>query len=103
MPVSIIFFSSTISEYPTNVHLSIYLSNYPSPTLLVGTFIGEFEPRKAGTRMRVPIPLTWETLISSSVRKTLTKDAIPTGNTAEMWEYLMDHDKLPFMGKNTVF
>ncbi len=46
---------------------------------------GMFEPSKAGTRMKLPVPETWETLLSAK------------GNRAETWEELMDHKKLPFM------
>lgn len=46
---------------------------------------GVFEPAKAGTRMKLPVPETWETLLSAK------------GNKAETWEELIDHKKLPFM------
>jgi len=46
---------------------------------------GMFDPTKAGTRMKLPVPETWETLLSAK------------GNNAETWEELIDHKKLPFM------
>jgi len=46
---------------------------------------GKFEPEKAGKRMRLPIPETWETLVSEK------------GNKASSWEELIEHNKLPFM------
>lgn len=46
---------------------------------------GVFEPAKAGTRLKLPVPETWETLLSAK------------GNKAETWEELIDHKKLPFM------
>ena len=44
-----------------------------------------WEEEKAGKRMRLPVPETWETQISTR------------GNKAKVWEELIDHQKLPFM------
>jgi len=46
---------------------------------------GKFDPQRAGKRMKLPVPETWETLVSAK------------GNKAETWEELIDHKKLPFM------
>ena len=46
---------------------------------------GPFDPEKAGKRMKLPVPETWETLLSAR------------GNSANTWEQLIDHRKLPFM------
>lgn len=46
---------------------------------------GVFEEERAGQRMKLPVAETWETFLSSN------------GNTAETWESLIDHGKLPFM------
>ncbi len=47
--------------------------------------VGAFELERAGKRMKLPIPETWETLVSAK------------GNKAATWEELIDHKKLPFM------
>jgi hypothetical protein len=46
---------------------------------------GQFEPARAGKRMKLPTPETWETLLSEK------------GNKASTWEELIEHNKLPFM------
>jgi telomerase protein component 1 len=46
---------------------------------------GNFDLQRAGRRMKLPIPETWETLLSAK------------GNKAATWEELIDHKKLPFM------
>mmetsp|Transcript_17840 Transcript_17840/g.53578 ORF Transcript_17840/g.53578 Transcript_17840/m.53578 type:complete len:805 (+) Transcript_17840:292-2706(+) len=46
---------------------------------------GTFDPSRAGKRMKLPVPETWETLVSAK------------GNKASTWEELIDHRKLPFM------
>lgn len=46
---------------------------------------GEFNSDLAGKRMKLPVPETWETLLSQK------------GNKAETWEELIEHKKLPFM------
>ena len=46
---------------------------------------GEFESDRAGKRMKLPIPETWEKQISMH------------GNKASVWEQLIDHKKLPYM------
>ncbi|KAH3757178.1 telomerase protein component 1 [Pelomyxa schiedti] len=46
---------------------------------------GEFQPKLAGTRMKFPVPETWETLLSQK------------GNRSSTWEELIEHKKLPFM------
>ena len=46
---------------------------------------GMWDEEKAGKRMRLPVPETWETQISTR------------GNKPKVWEELIDHQKLPFM------
>ncbi len=46
---------------------------------------GQFEIERAGRRMKLPTPETWETLLSAK------------GNKASAWEELIEHKKLPFM------
>jgi len=46
---------------------------------------GQWQPNLAGTRMKFPVPETWETLLSQK------------GNKASTWEELIEHKKLPFM------
>ncbi|GIY87685.1 hypothetical protein CDAR_118681 [Caerostris darwini] len=46
---------------------------------------GIWDSRRVGERMKLPIPETWETQISSQ------------GNKPEVWEKLIDNGKLPYM------
>jgi len=46
---------------------------------------GNFDEARAGKRMKLPVPETWETLLSLK------------GNKAHVWEELIDNRKLPFM------
>lgn len=46
---------------------------------------GTWNSANAGKRMKLPVPETWETMISAS------------GNKAEVWESLIDNSKLPYM------
>ncbi|TGZ58462.1 hypothetical protein CRM22_009630 [Opisthorchis felineus] len=46
---------------------------------------GNWDPKLAGRRMKLPTPLTWETELSSR------------GNTADSWELLIKSEKLPYM------
>ena len=46
---------------------------------------GTWDQDKAGKRMKLPTPETWETQVSLR------------GNKAPVWEQLIDHKKLPFM------
>lgn len=46
---------------------------------------GIFDETRAGTRMKLATPETWETQVSLH------------GNKAQTWEQLIDHNKLPFM------
>ncbi|XP_033757244.1 LOW QUALITY PROTEIN: telomerase protein component 1-like [Pecten maximus] len=61
-------------RYPDNME-TFYQSRLP----------GTFEEERAGKRMKLPIPETWETQVSLK------------GNKAKTWEDLIDHNKLPFM------
>jgi telomerase protein component 1 len=46
---------------------------------------GVFNPARAGKRIKLPTPETWETQVSAQ------------GNKAATWEGLIEHNKLPFM------
>uniref|UniRef100_A0A7S4G7Z1 TROVE domain-containing protein n=1 Tax=Eutreptiella gymnastica TaxID=73025 RepID=A0A7S4G7Z1_9EUGL len=46
---------------------------------------GEFDDQRAGKRMKLQVPITWETQLSA------------LGNKASTWETLLDDNKLPFM------
>ena len=46
---------------------------------------GVWDQERAGKRMKLPTPETWETQVSSK------------GNKASTWQELIDHKKLPFM------
>ncbi|XP_076330930.1 telomerase protein component 1-like [Tachypleus tridentatus] len=46
---------------------------------------GVWEEDRAGVRMKLPVPETWETQVSAR------------GNNAEVWQELIDHNKLPYM------
>jgi telomerase protein component 1 len=46
---------------------------------------GLWDQERAGKRMKLPTPETWETQVSTK------------GNKASTWESLIDHKKLPFM------
>ena len=46
---------------------------------------GVWDQERAGKRMKLPTPETWETQVSTK------------GNKAKTWEDLIDHNKLPFM------
>ncbi|XP_022253025.1 telomerase protein component 1-like [Limulus polyphemus] len=46
---------------------------------------GVWEEERAGVRMKLPVPETWETQVSAR------------GNNAEVWQELIDHNKLPYM------
>lgn len=46
---------------------------------------GTWDPKKAATRMKLPVPETWETEISAH------------GNKPNVWESLIDNKKLPYM------
>ncbi|KAI8493689.1 Telomerase protein component 1 [Branchiostoma belcheri] len=61
-------------KYPEDLE-SFYQSRLP----------GTWDPDRAGKRMKLPTPETWETQVSLR------------GNKAEVWEELIDHKKLPFM------
>jgi len=60
---------------------------YPSTEaeFRVSGLYGNFEHEKAGRRMKLPTPETWETLLSEK------------GNKSSTWEELIEHKKLPFM------
>ncbi|XP_076824708.1 telomerase protein component 1-like isoform X1 [Clavelina lepadiformis] len=46
---------------------------------------GTWDAARSGTRMKLPVPETWETQVSAR------------GNNAKVWEELLDHNALPFM------
>jgi hypothetical protein len=49
------------------------------------SFLHPHSLAKAGQRMKLPTPETWETLLSEK------------GNKSSTWEELIEHKKLPFM------
>ncbi|XP_059178831.1 telomerase protein component 1-like [Physella acuta] len=61
-------------KYPSTIE-EFYKSRLP----------GTWEEEKAGKRMKLPVPETWETQVSLK------------GNKAKTWEDLIDHKKLPYM------
>jgi len=75
-----------ISE-PAEVVMSIVGKKYPATQedFVKSHLPGEFDATRAGKRMKLPTPETWETQVSAK------------GNRHTTWEELMDHDKLPFM------
>ncbi|KAN0022174.1 hypothetical protein ACTFIU_004345 [Dictyostelium citrinum] len=72
---------------PTYNIMSILGKKYPQTyeEFIKNKLPGQFEPERAGKRMRLPIPETWETMVSAK------------GNNSETWEELMSNNKLPFM------
>ena len=74
-------------SYPPNATMCILGKKYPldETEFRVLKLPGRFEPERAGNRMKLPVPETWETFLSAK------------GNTAETWEELIDNRKLPFM------
>ncbi|KAK5582092.1 hypothetical protein RB653_003675 [Dictyostelium firmibasis] len=72
---------------PTYNIMSILGKKYPQSyeEFIKNKLPGQFEPERAGKRMRLPIPETWETMVSAK------------GNNSETWEELMSNNKLPFM------
>lgn len=75
-----------ISKPPLNV-MCLLGKKYPSTETQFrdSGLPGKFESERAGRRMKLPTPETWETLLSAK------------GNKASTWEELIEHKKLPFM------
>eukprot|EP00741_Cyanophora_paradoxa_P017350 tig00020961_g16760.t1 len=74
-------------DSPAEAVLSILGKRYPaSEEAFAGSGLyGEWKAERAGKRMKLPTPETWETKLSA------------TGNKAETWEGLIDARALPFM------
>jgi len=72
---------------PVKAVMSLLGKKYPSnfEDFIQSKLEGEYDADKAGKRMKLPIPETWETQVSMF------------GNKAEVWERLIDHKKLPYM------
>ncbi|XP_078462810.1 telomerase protein component 1 [Lampetra planeri] len=72
---------------PVHSVMSLLGKRYPGDlaTFARSGLPGPFDSRRAGTRMKLAVPETWETQVSLR------------GNRAEVWEELIDHKKLPFM------
>ena len=72
---------------PQMTVMALLGKRYPATELdfLQARLPGTFDAARAGRRMRLPVPETWETLVALR------------GNTAATWETLIDHNKLPFM------
>jgi len=85
----------TIKQVIRQLHISqpaphvmcILGKKYPSDVISFrdSGLSGSFEEERAGKRMKLPVPETWETMISLK------------GNKAHVWEELIDNRKLPFM------
>ncbi|XP_060546985.1 telomerase protein component 1 isoform X2 [Pantherophis guttatus] len=75
-----------ISE-PAQQVMSILGRRYPPdlPSFSRSRLPGPWDPTLAGTRMRLPVPQTWDRELSNR------------GNKAAVWEELIDSKKLPFM------
>ncbi|OMJ94683.1 hypothetical protein SteCoe_2016 [Stentor coeruleus] len=76
-------------KHPSIVVASIIGKKYPNTIdeFLKTNFADteDFDSNMAGKRMKIPTPITWETIISAQ------------GNKAECWEELIKSNKLPFM------
>lgn len=72
---------------PVDHVLSLLGKRYPSSfeEFLRLKMTSEYDSTKAGKRMKLPIPETWETQISMK------------GNHGRVWEQLIDNKKLPYM------
>eukprot|EP01006_Ploeotia_vitrea_P017745 TRINITY_DN48987_c0_g1_i1.p1 TRINITY_DN48987_c0_g1~~TRINITY_DN48987_c0_g1_i1.p1 ORF type:complete len:857 (-),score=123.12 TRINITY_DN48987_c0_g1_i1:1601-4171(-) len=72
---------------PAEVIMSICGCRYPEneEAFKKAGLTGDYNKEKAGQRMKLPVPVTWETEISSK------------GNKASTWEGLIDGKNLPFM------
>lgn len=72
---------------PVQYVMSIIGKKYPSTLeeFYQKRLPGTFDETKAGKRMKLAVPETWETQVSLK------------GNNAKTWEDLIDHKKLPFM------
>ncbi|GFO40942.1 telomerase protein component 1, partial [Plakobranchus ocellatus] len=72
---------------PVQYVMSIIGKKYPltSEEFYQKRLPGIFDETKAGKRMKLAVPETWETQVSLK------------GNNAKTWEDLIDHKKLPFM------
>jgi len=72
---------------PVNLVLGILGKRYPQTfqEFTAMRMEGAFDSSRAGTRMKLAVPETWETQVSLN------------GNTAETWQTLLEHRKLPFM------
>lgn len=83
---NIFFYGTNIAAPPASV-MCILGKKYPATQedFSKSGLKGEFEPQRAGKRMKLPVPETWETLLSAK------------GNKASTWEELIEHKKLPFM------
>lgn len=72
---------------PVEHVMSLLGKKYPSDleTFKKSNLPGVWDESKAGKRMKLPIPETWETQLSSK------------GNKASVWQSLLDNKKLPYM------
>ncbi|KAL7053085.1 hypothetical protein AAHC03_025844 [Spirometra sp. Aus1] len=77
-----------ISEPKENV-LCLLGKRYPSSAqeFLQYGLSGEWQPELVGTKMKLPVPYTWETELSKT----------PIEEHKEAWERLIDSRKLPYM------
>ena len=72
---------------PADLVLAILEKKYPedSEKFRQSRLEGMFDPSRAGKRMKLATPVTWETQISLH------------GNKAEVWQQLIEEKKLPYM------
>ena len=73
--------------HPRELVLKVIRAKYPDtlPAFESSGLPGEWDPSRANQRLKLEIPETWEALLSQR------------GNSAAVWEYLLDHNKLPFL------
>jgi len=74
-------------SHPAEPVMCILGKRYPmdEEKFLKSGLNGEFQKERAGKRMKLPTPETWETQLSAK------------GNKHTTWQELLDHKKLPFM------
>eukprot|EP01006_Ploeotia_vitrea_P009722 TRINITY_DN24042_c0_g1_i1.p1 TRINITY_DN24042_c0_g1~~TRINITY_DN24042_c0_g1_i1.p1 ORF type:complete len:847 (+),score=100.03 TRINITY_DN24042_c0_g1_i1:44-2542(+) len=75
------------TEQPADVVMAILGKRYPldEESFKKTGLSGTFDPNRAGERMKIPVPVTWETELSAK------------GNYAGTWEHLIDSKNMPFM------
>ncbi|KAA3681295.1 telomerase protein component 1 [Paragonimus westermani] len=88
MPLTIKYLVRLLHIHRPTFHVMCILGKpYPSDAFefIKAGLGGDWDPKMAGQRMKLPTPLTWETELSKG------------GNTAESWRKLILTGKLPYM------